>query len=141
MTSGAAACERSSKLKRSTRTHWAPSNRCDAPTQPLPPRCTNRSGAGSSMSICPAVSGATLRGFICPQPAWGVSLSPLLCVSVSLHLFFHLTWVSPCCLWLSCSSYVSLSLSISLLVSSFLSVFIIVFSDFLFSLSFGHCFF
>ena len=48
MTSGAAACERSSRRRRSTRTRWAPSNRCDAPAQPLPGACV---GAGRQVRV------------------------------------------------------------------------------------------
>ena len=115
MTSGAAVCGRSSRRRRNTRTRWAPSNRCDAPTWPLPGAC------------------AEWRGSVRRTRAWGCFLSSLLRMSSSLIASGPLGVAPYFSLCLPFSPSVSLYLCLPLFLYPYLSIYLYC-SHFLLSL-------
>ena len=117
MTRGAAVCGRSSRRRRNTRTRWAPSNRCDAPTWPLPGACAEWRGSVRRTRAWGCFPSSLLRmssSLIASGPLGVAPYFPLCLTfspSVSLYLclplflYPHLSIYLYCCLSLSTSSF------------------------------------
>lgn len=150
MTSGAVACGKSSRRRRSTRTRWAPSSRCDA--QPSPWQAQAREVARQvHIRRCGGLW-ATLRGHCVPSGpgallypvalCFFISVSAFLCHPVSCVCLFPsrslLTSSSVCLSFPVCAP---LSLSVSVPVPSSLSACLCYVSLTFYSLPLGHCFF
>lgn len=86
-----------------------------------PTRRMRGSMAGRAFT-CPAASGAKLRDSTCPKTAWDSSLSPLLCVSLSLFISIFLSFpglsLLPLIVFLSMCLFIPVCILSCILVSA-----------------------